>query len=314
MLRAIFLGFSIICLSLLAVPEPETLVALSARTEIADLTPANEQSSAFVLHQFEMSVFRADDWAPPETVCKTSPTLIAPMANAKITLLEDGGTLRLDVNGGAILTNSVEDIIIPENTKLRLQIGTNACPTMRRVRLPLYGRLTVGEDIQYAADTDFDPKVLRSGELAVYGRSTGRFLGIPLQFGPFIPDVLYKVDDIELLPNSVIENARRTNSGDNYVAEWWGYADWTKNSGVIELNVASNATEITIMNPALRALDQEGSAVSDRLSLSLFARLTGDPNLRMLYGILAFFLLVLPALLIGKSDLPRSRKEPVRGL
>lgn len=191
------------------------------------------------------------------------------------------------------------------------QTPTEARPgRARHVRLPVHGdRARFGEHALHMVEPGQHQLPILQGRLTVYARALSSLFGWPLP-PPFEPHALYVAGELPLPGGSVIEDgdagraeapARGRASG----PVWTGFAQVDlrdDGDGAMAVEAATNAASVQLYLPAPNLSAQRHPADPETVSLTLMARLTGDPNLLLLYGALAVLALLL-GMLLGLLDL-----------
>jgi len=230
-----------------------------------------------------------------------------------------GGDLFVTVLGPASWTDeslrSADRAVRTDELAFRVSDGRHSrsgnCRAGVRVRLPIQGLATFGEDLREIRGVDAEQLVLLSGKLMLYGRAIPRFL-LPLDSGPFRANALYLAQEISVPGGSRIASVASGRGGAGSArsakvvgekrhkaetnrksvdARWYGFADVVfgddgGNVAAIVVEAATNAREVELYLPA--PFDADASAEGNKpdvISLSLSARLAGDPNLLWLYGV-----------------------------
>lgn len=197
------------------------------------------------------------------------------------------------------------------------------CGWEGRVRLPVLGSLVVG--MAPRVDTVERLDLVLGGSLRIFGRSSETALGglLPMSvFSPILamePGSLYEVQDVQIIPGSVVGPAyadRKRTEGD--YALWRGFVDVELGPGGVTdkaMIVSATANAATVLLQAPAANDRPNSAGrKDSLSLSLAARLAGDPAMQLFLVTISFIATVLSAAwqLLGRrpSDGPAGMPRP----
>lgn len=179
-----------------------------------------------------------------------------------------------------------------------------ACAWEGRMRLPIFGSLVVGMPL--IAETGDKLELLLGGSLRIFGRSTETALGglVPIGFLSSLlsvePGHLYEVQEVQLIPGSVLGPAIAEEDGSGAPeAVWRGFADVELATGGVTdkamvIGASANAASLLLQAPVPN--DRPNSAAhKDSLSLSLAARLAGDPAVQLFIVIVSFIATVLSA-------------------
>ncbi|HIO03651.1 MAG TPA: hypothetical protein EYN14_17140 [Alphaproteobacteria bacterium] len=288
-------------------PVPSTLLSLVAETETIDVKIVNPDASIIAM---------SGGYDENAETCferlEVKPSMGATVSYSRIA----NGSLYIAISGGASISSS-EGVARFEQTLARFVISdkTLDCNNPSQIRLPVSGLVSSGNESLHSID--ITTAVLRGGEVSVFSRSVGSLFGvIPLNWGPFEPDALFLVEVLTLPSGSRLTDAR-TSSGSP--ARWWGYADVDFSSTrlpAIQLRAATNARTVKLFAPAPRELsihaanvDQPSAQQPDVIAFSFGARLSNDPNLRWLYGIIASMALFATTL-EASASFARLREHP----
>lgn len=292
---------------------PDVLVTATARTELFEYTPTNPQAAEIAFpraridsgrgRQRCLGDLRIQLWGR-EAVSSTFRRYQDHPSKLEVTFSDP---VTAEFSGG-----SVE---IPQGAVLIVDGDDAGCRPVRPFRIPLLGRLQIG-----GSDS---VDVLRSIVVKVYGRAGERLFGLPVRLlGSLEPNALYLADVVELPTGSRILCAavRRGSPNQDDVApdcirehmpasskretNWWGFTDvdLTQSEPGLSLELASNAHYVLFSSPAPPTA---GPRQPDIISLSLLARLLGDPNLRLA----AAAVLGLITLVTGLAQIAQGRRR-----
>ncbi len=207
----------------------------------------------------------------------------------------------------------------PYNYKLASIPVVAGCNRVDRIRLPVNGIAVFGDDLKHVTQSNASPPLLLSGRMMVFGRATSKFGNVfRLDFGPFQEYGLYFAQEFAIpggarigampvnMPTSVSASDASGNQGqgaeaskdtDALIAHWYGFADIVFKSDeadAISIAASSNASKVGIYLPVpFRTDDAQGGSRADIISLSLLARLTGDPNLMWIYGLMLLLISIM---------------------
>lgn len=281
---------------LLSLPEPRTVLAVEAHTESVRQKIVSPDQSAFFITGGQTEIFGSQA-AETEAACSEDPTHVSPGVGSDVTYRRyQDGVLVVVVSAPATVEAAGEVIALGTDQVARITVDPNSgCSIPSSLRLPLNGDLEIGQEPQIALDPSFVPAIMSSAEITVYARAVERLFFLPLNFGPFEPGAFYVADGFPLPPSSHIDGAARLVDGKLERAVWWGNADLSFDEGSNDMVVraAVTANELSVNNLAL--FDASGSSADsptgDRISLTLSARLLGDPNLRIIYAFIGFILI-----------------------
>ncbi|MDP9107381.1 MAG: hypothetical protein M3N49_15815, partial [Candidatus Eremiobacteraeota bacterium] len=178
------------------------------------------------------------------------------------------------------------------------------CAGSGTIRLPIAGELTIGTLSTTGASGD-RPMPILSGDLKVYGRAVDSLLfgAIPLWWLERLtnaePGTLYVAETIVLPAGSHVGHAFTSKPDASPVARWWGLVDANLGDGAergMVIEASTNASTLKLVAPAPRTPDAVGATPMDDpdiVSLTLAARLVGDPNLRWLFAIVSFLVVLI---------------------
>lgn len=287
--------------------EPNTMLAASVETEVIEINVINPAASAFVLPRARLA---------GQGRCFEG-VLVRPEAGSRLQYSRSRhGPLVVNVNGKAAWSHAGNRGAYEPATSLEFEVWVDkedgaTCNARPHVRLPIQGTVNIGSDLPEVHRADDRQLTLLSGKLLLYGRAVGDLFAIPLTFGPLKPGALYFSQEFPLPGGSRIASARLKNEGGGGEAEgsrWYGFADIADSAdgaGAIAVQASTNARYVELYTPApYRSETGDDSYRADTISLSLGARLTGDPNLLWIYGLVAVF-----TTLLGLSEHLRRTKE-----
>lgn len=172
------------------------------------------------------------------------------------------------------------------------------CPKIDGVRLPIAGIAEFGEakrDIPgRSTEGDRADAMLLSGRIVVYARAVPDLFWKRLNFGPFVPNALYVVRDIDIPGGTIL--ATHSREGQEGVGEsqndprWSGFVDiefGDDDPTAMSVAAAVNTADVKVKLLGARATaDGARYSDSDVVPLTLLARLIGDPNLQLIYVLL----------------------------
>jgi hypothetical protein len=267
------------------VSEPHTMVSATVNTEYARTRVLSPQDGSF-----RVASARVGEECVREV-------FVEPAAGAVIGLTRpDKSELLIDVLGASAWhsPHHKDNARQVQARHLRLAIDNRAgCESGRFVRLPFKGIAMIGKDLQEVSSDFEQPQLaLRSGQLAIYGRSI-----LDWNLGPFQARALYLSQTMSVPAGSRIAAAYRdkpshaaaTGHGDDNSSPWYGFADvdfGEDGPPGLTIEASTNARFIEIYPPApFRVEGQVDGTRPDVVALSLAARLTGDPNVLWLMGL-----------------------------
>lgn len=303
MRRAALFAIPIVALVVLLIaftlPQPLTMVAASARAETLDIRVLNPDEASFVLPHA-----RAGQHGP----CLTNVIVRPDQGSTVIYTRPVGGPLIVAVKGPSSWRNT--SVLLGEKkgpsdvTEFFIDPADRQCAGSGAVRLPIAGELTIGTLSTTGASGD-RPMPILEGNLKVYGRAVDALLfgAIPLGWLERLtnaePGTLYVAETIVLPAGSHVGHAFTNKPDASPVARWWGFVDANVSDraerGMV-IEASTNASTLKLVAPAPRTLPAAGTTPMDDpdiVSLTLAARLVGDPNLRWLFAIVSFMVVLI---------------------
>lgn len=297
---------------------PSTLVAATLHTESLRFTVSSTESARIA--------FPAA-WQPPEKqggkltpgTCLTR-LLLEPERGAIVSYTRPAGqSLIVTVAGPVRLIHGERGRESGETRRsLSLEVrgdGDGGCARQSRQRLPVEGHHAVfGAHPLQLTSADEAPMRLLGGRLTVYGRAISRVLNIPLP-GTSGRNALYVAGEVPLPGGAVIEEpetAAASGTARRMSAMWSGFADvdfGAEAPAAISVEAATNAGSVTVYLPTPNLGQQARSNDPETVSLSLLARLSGDPHLLLVYGFLGLLALLLGLVTVGRDLLFSDRKD-----
>jgi hypothetical protein len=304
--RTVLFAIPLVALAVLVIaftlPQPLTMVAASARAETLDIQVHNPDEASFVLPRA-----RIGQYGP----CRANVTVQPDQGSTVNYTRPVGAPLVVAVKGRSSWRNRT--MLLGQKTRpgdvavFWVDPHDRTCAGAGYVRLPIAGALTVGTLSASGGGGD-RPMPILSGDLKVYGRAVDSlFFGIvPLGWLQRLtnagPGTLYVAESIMLPPGSQLGHAFTDVSDIPPFARWWGFVDANMSDGGTDrgmwIEASTNASTLELIAPAPRPLagrSSHGANVGepDIISLTLAARLVGDPNLRWLFAIISFIIVVI---------------------
>jgi hypothetical protein len=185
-----------------------------------------------------------------------------------------------------------------KSPSLTLEVGADtACLGTPTVRLPVQGKsVHFGAHARHPVNARDVPLMMLGGQLNVFARAMPTLLGVPLPVGS--PNALYKAGELPLPGGSVIEEPQpEQDAAPRKSAVWSGYAEVdldAKGLAAMSVEASTNASAVSVYLPTPNLSGaQVRTDAPETVSLSLLARLTGDPNLLLIYGALGVAALLL---------------------
>ncbi len=307
---SLILVFSLI--AIFASPLPLTLVTASAKTEWVKFTPSGSSpasiqlSNAWLLtnegrkcvNDAEISLNLSGDDRDSLEITRS---------------FEQPNFAIFKVTSGSWSSENLEPQIITEPVEFVISNSGNDCLIGKPMRIQVNGFVTIGELDQF--------RPLLSATIRVFGRVSEKIFGvIPMKMIPgAIPGTLYSSEFFEVSPNSQIVCALRsgfrkekqdkpkiseackisledTNLGKSVTeAKWLGYIDLdldSKESG-FDLELSTNAEQVLVTSPL--PADAQIKGAPDIISVSMGAKLMGDPFLRFFGSAILLALTILTA-------------------
>ncbi len=274
--------------------SPRTLLYFSGKTEIVELEVVDPQRSTLVLE-------RAQDLNRERCAEALS---ITPAVGSRLQYTRRGSrpvAIAMELGAGSIVREGDTSRRLAETQALLLSAGptVEACSMPGPVRLPAHGFLRIGQLAGVLTDDAAEPPaLLLQARLQVFGRAVSSLFGVPLSFAPFAPGALYAVQELQLPGGTQVGpawSAAADGQSQDRRAVWTGFVDaGTGDSGqALDIQSTSNTREVAVFLPSPPAGGGAEAAAPDVVSLTLGARLLGDPNLRWLYGFVTVVVLLL---------------------
>lgn len=276
---AFILFFLLYIVSEVALYSPRTMISLKAETESLDFITTNSQASTLWFEKIFDKI---------ENICLENLAVIVSNGTKINYSRQHREKLTVSIDGQMAITSG-QDQTGKRTEFVRLVADPlhKTCPVDGIIRLPIGGLLTVGTDLSFPSQQGEASLLLLSGEVSVFGRATSSIFGvIPLNWGPFEQDALYFVQKLDLPAGSKIQGVGITASNES---RWWGYSDvdLRGESKSINLNATTNAHALEVYTPApyWASTAKDAPSRPDVVALSMSARLSGDPNMLWLYGL-----------------------------
>lgn len=273
-------------------PKPSTMFVLTARTESMDVSVVHVDAARFTLE---------NAWSEATDACMNAIEVVVERGGVITYARKIDGPLYISIRGPAHWIGS-DDAVHQSSADTRFVIGDPAlaCGPSRWLRLPANGLVSVG--IESSVPASADDLLLLEGNLRLFNRAIDRLFGvIRLDGGPFKAHSLYLAGEMPIPSGSRLDNARNLQSK---AAVWSGTVSVDMNAGgdpAMTVEMASNAQSVDLWAPAIfePSTPWEATAdspvpgqVPDVVALSLGSRLSSDPNLRWLFGLIAGFGLI----------------------
>lgn len=270
-------------------PPPQTVFAVSARTETVEVQVSNPQAAAFGLRK--ALLLRADGTRSCLSDVRIAPDLGATMQYVRfgidpVTITIDRAATRLIPRQG-IATPDWAGLVQPP-VQLRLDPADHDCPAPKLVRLPLFSMVSaIGDDAVFGDDPLSPRLVLLSGAVRMLVRAIDWHLAAWYPPQADAPDAgqageneLFAVDEMVLPPGSVIHRAQNL---DGKPADWWGFVDvmfGEADERGLQVEASSHARSVAVTLPAV--VSSNGGAEDQRsLLVDFVQRWSSDPSLRL---------------------------------
>lgn len=290
---------------------PSTLVSASLHTESVRFRVTSLESARIAFPKGLLRLSKGNE------ICVEN-LLVEPALGASISYTRPSHqSLEVTVSGLVTLTSDAKGKELPEKVrgvtiKVHDAVG---CADQPVQRLPVLGDQAIfgAHALELTSPHDASLRIL-SGRLTVYGRALSTVLGIPLSTSSGRNE-LYVAGEIPLPGGSVIEEpevAKTPESAKRRSAMWSGFADvdfTNKGPAAISVEVSTNASVVSIFLPTPNLGRAAHSGDPETVSLSLMARLTGDPHLLLLYGLLGVLALLLGLAATARELLLSDRKD-----
>lgn len=291
---------------------PSTLVSASLHTESVSFRVTSPESVRIVFPK----ALRLDK---DSKTCLEN-LLVEPALGASIRYTRPvHQPLEVSVSGSVTLTYAAKGKELTEKVRdVTIEVhDATGCADQRVQRLPVQGDRAIfgAHALDLTSAHDASLRML-SGRLTVYGRALSTVLGIPLSASSG-RNALYVAGEIPLPGGAVIEEpevAKVPEPTQRGSAMWSGFADvdfTNEGSAAISVEASTNAGAVSIFLPTPNLGQAARSDDPETVSLSLMARLTGDPHLLLVYGLLGMLGLLLglaatarELLLSGRKDAP----------
>lgn len=282
--------------------EPSTVLSAVLRTEAVTLRVMQPSAARMLLPRARL---------PGTDECLEA-VIVEPARGATVSYLRPRGeamTVRVDgplrwsacrAEGGACAAADPPRESHDDARDLGFELSAApGCAAGARVRLPVHGLAVFGATPTQLHGPEALQLALLGGELVVHARAVRDLGGFPLP-RPFRPDALYQANEFTLPGRSILGDAALLGDAtavpgapDTY---WFGFADADLGNGseqsiVVSASANTGAVDVYLPNPHPDAA-AGAPGRPERLSLSLLARLAGDPNLLILYGGLGLLALV----------------------
>ena len=294
-------------LFVVCLPPAEIISVLSAVSERVTVTVVDQRQSSFVVGKVGLYGDRL-----PEVRCFAG--LVRPVAGAVVTytrLGEDQDILveitppRDDPNAVAAELISSEGITTAIRGVVGFDPGAHPVGNDNKkcdagsdvVRLPIHGRLRVGEEQQPpVSPRALPPSLLHSGTIDVSGKA------LTDPFGLSRPTI-YSVASIRLPVGARVEVPNRHHS--NPLSFWWGSVQRTNDGPALQVNAATEAPALVIYRP--------GAARASEIEVGRLAQLFLDTNvLRLQFVLAALFIFIQVAGILAETLLSPARNEAQR--
>lgn len=280
----ILLAFLVAIVGLATLPQPNTLVSASIRTETVSIGISNPDASAFTLPAAE--VF---DGSSMEGRCLNEVSVF-PQSGSKLFLTrERAGDLIVMVDGPSYV-EAPGSLALTESLNAQMIVSPDGpCAIAGGLRLPVAGQARIGIAETGARSQGEPSLVIWDGLLTIYGRATPTIMGIPVEYLKPVPmegDRLYRAGDFRLPAGSEVSSD---------TAYWQGFVDVDFETGPgFRFEASTNARSLDLIAPAPRAVrggaDATDALEADEISMTFGARLGNDPNLRWFFASVSFVL------------------------
>ncbi len=260
-------------------PAPQTVFAVSARTETVKFGTGNTQGAAFGLRH---ALLLHEDGS---RTCLSNVS-VAPQEGAEVEYVRfglDAVTITIDKAATEILPSPSSKGMEQPPVQLLLDPADAQCPAPKLVRLPLFGRIiSLGDSTSFSNDPLSPRLVLLSGTVRMLVRAL-RWRQLML----FVPDrrkpgedELFSADQMVLPPGSAV---RESEGPDGKAADWWGFVDVMFGESAepgVQVEASSHARSVIVTLPA--AISTAGAEDRRSLSIDLAQRWSSDPKLRLI--------------------------------
>jgi hypothetical protein len=275
--------------------DPVTALAAELSTEIIEIEVTNPDAAAFALPYAV---------AEGETTCLQG-LVVTPGRAARVNYerrAREG--LAVQVEGTSIWEHGPADRRVRERREGQVMLHARgpACSgsPASSIRLPVNGIVKYGRALPQVVRPEDRPATLLSGHLTVYAHALPDLFTVPLEGGPFQRNALYLAQQVPIPGGTIIASAispQRNPAEPGAAPRWAGFADVGFGGEDPAAIAVSTTTNTGRVHGYLPSPNVAGGRLSDPevVSLSLLARITGDPHLQLIYGVLAVFALMLTA-------------------
>lgn len=278
---AILLALMII--NIVTLPEQRVLIAGEMRVDTLATTIQNASESEYLLPVALVSTGYGQ-----RSMC-TEEIVIRPESGTTVFVTQElSGRLSIAFDGPihwSTLGQPATGNDVPPTFVLSPTAAT--CLWSEAIRLPIAGTLDVGLEVSGLQEPGTQVLALHSAKLSIFGRAIDRIFGfVPVeQIARFVPLPLAAN---RLYPSGTFDvpAGSRLSAGDE---RWWGYLDARPESerGVtLMVNTAANSVDVFVPVPSNAG---ETAFEPEQVSLTLAARLAGDPNIVWLFGTFTAF-------------------------
>lgn len=305
------LAGAVLVLLVSTLEEPRTLLYFSGKSEIVALEVVDPLRATLVLERVRDEGSRR---------CLEA-LAVTPATGSRLQYVRRGARpveIAMALQPGSIVREGDAARRLAEPLTLLLSAGpaVEACTMPGPVRLPAHGFLRIGQLAGVtAADAVEATPLLLQARLQVYGRAVSSLFGLPLVFAPFAPGSLYAVQELHLPGGSQVGPAWSgvaDGPSRDRRAVWTGFVDAVSadDGQALDIEATSNTREVAVFLPSPPSGDGADADAPDVVSLTLGARLLGDPNLRWLYGLVTVIVLLFTlAQLVQQARASRPRPD-----
>lgn len=280
-LAALIVAAIVVTLNL---PEPATLFVLQAETESIDVTVVQPEAAQVTLARAEVITPKGGH----ELHQCLDGVVVSAEAGAMVTYARQfTGPLFISVRGPFTWTSAGQEV--PKAGEREMQFvlhpASAHCGGPAELRLPANGQLLVG--LESSIPPSPDDLFLIKGHLKFYNRSTDRVFGVNLKVRPFTANALYLTSEIDVPPGSRLDGAV---DGAKKPAFWAGTIAVNPRDAGMRLDATTTARSVQLWAPtAFSGGDSQRGAGQepDVISLSFASRISHDPNLLWIYGLVA---------------------------
>jgi len=290
--------------------EPELLSSISANTEIVSVIADGTDQGAILLDHARL-------FDVPGMPRNCSDGIFVPSESARVTIVRQlDGPLTIEVAPNAAGLSgdfrSGDGTTYPyrDTVWIRFNYKDSACQADAILRIPLSGVVTIGDDFRSQMGPDDPIYLLLSGHIDTYARAVSSLFGFSLPSGH---GALYPVGSVTLPAGARLRECVPAGPAGKPAAPpavWSGYAEarlvvTDVSDRALQAELITTARQFALTTPggektAGRTCGGSDNGIGSRedvISISLLARIIGDPNLAAFGAAIAFILLFIQVIM-----------------